>query len=82
MSNLRRITDERVIRKADIAKIDKEQPDQIAYTQLIAVQPNPQLSYSSETYDQILAALNAFETKYPNSAYLPEIQKLADHLPG
>jgi hypothetical protein len=71
------ITDERVLEKTDIAKIDKEQPDQIAYEQLIKVQPNPQSSYSSDSYDQILTSLNAFETTYPNSTYLPDIKKLA-----
>jgi outer membrane protein assembly factor BamD (BamD/ComL family) len=35
------------------------------------------LSYSSDTYDQILASLNAFLTNYPTSAYAPEIKKLA-----
>jgi len=71
------ITDERVIQKQDIAKEDKEQPDAIAYKQLIQVQPNPEFSYSSQTYGQILASLNAFETTYPNSAYLQEIKSLA-----
>jgi hypothetical protein len=72
------ITDERVIRKEDISKIDKEQPDELAYKQLILIQPNSQLSYSSQTYGQILASLDAFGTQYPNSSYLPEIKKLAD----
>jgi len=71
------ITDERVIRKEDISKIEKEQPDEIAYKELMLVQPNPQLSYSSQTYDQILTALNSFQTQYPNSSYLPDIKKLA-----
>jgi hypothetical protein len=71
------ITDERTIEKTDIAKIDQAQPDQIAYQQLIQVQPNPQSSYSSDAYDQILGSLNAFIANYPNSTYLPEIKKLA-----
>jgi hypothetical protein len=70
------ITDERTIEKTDIAKIDQAQPDQIAYQQLIQVQPNPQSSYSADAYDQILSSLNAFITSYPNSTYLPEIKKL------
>jgi hypothetical protein len=72
------ITDERVIRKEDISKVDREQPDEIAYRQLIQVQPNAQLSYSSATYDQILAALDGFEATYPNSSYLSEIKNLRD----
>jgi hypothetical protein len=72
------ITDERVLRKEDIAKIQKEQPDELAYRQLIQLQPNSQISYSSQTYDQILAALDSFEATYPNSAYLTEIKNLRD----
>jgi len=72
------ITDERVVQKTDIAKEDKEQPDEIAYKQLAAVQPNPELSYSSQTYDRILTSLNAFQTQYPKSTYLPEVKKLTD----
>jgi hypothetical protein len=71
------ITDERVIRREDISRIDKAQPDEIAYKQLIAMRPDPQNSYTSSTYDQILTALNGFATQYPTSTYLPEIQKLA-----
>ena len=71
------IMDERVIRKEDISKINKEQPDEIAYRQLIQIQPNPQISYSSQTYAQVLGELNDFQSKYPNSSYLPDIQKLA-----
>jgi len=72
------ITDERTVEKSDIARMEKEQPDQLAYQQLIQTQPDPQSSYASEDYDKILAPLNAFETTYPNSPYLPEIKKLAD----
>lgn len=72
------ITDERVIQKSDITKIDKQQPDEIAYRALIATQPSTELSYSSQAYQQILDSLYAFEAKYPASAYLPEIKKLAD----
>ncbi|MGA3170541.1 MAG: PTPDL family protein [Chthoniobacteraceae bacterium] len=70
------ITDERVIQKSDIASMQKTQPDEMAYKQLIAVQPNPQISYSAASYDQIISSLDAFQTQYPASTYLPEIQKL------
>jgi hypothetical protein len=72
------ITDERVIKKTDISKVDKERPDEIAYKQLIAVQPNPELSYASQAYDQILSSLKSFLTQYPSGPYVPEIKKLAD----
>jgi hypothetical protein len=72
------ITDERVLEKTDIAKIDKTQPDDIAYQQLIQVQPNPQFSLSSDQYAGILNSLNQFETSYPNSAHIADIKKLAD----
>jgi hypothetical protein len=72
------ITDERVLRKEDVAKVDKEQPDELAYKQLIQVQPNSQISYSSATYTQILAALDSFAATYPQSSYLPDIKNLRD----
>ena len=72
------ITDERVLEKTDIAKIDKTQPDEIAYQQLIQVQPNPQFSLSSDQYAEILNSLNQFETTYPGSTHLADIKKLAD----
>ena len=72
------ITDQRVIKKTNISKIEKEQPDEIAYRQLIQVQPSAELSFSSQTYARILAQLAAFQTTYPNSTYLPEIKKLAN----
>ena len=72
------ITDERVIQKSDISKIDKAQPDQLAYQQLIQMQPNEQLSYAPATYTQILASLQAFLSKYPNSTYAPQISALRD----
>jgi tetratricopeptide (TPR) repeat protein len=71
------ITDERVVEKSDITDMQKEQPDEVLYKQLIAVQPNPQSSYSSDAYSQILARLSAFEVQYPSSSYLPEIKQLA-----
>lgn len=69
------ITDERVIRKEDIAKIDQAKPDQIAYESLRLLEPSTQLSYAPETYGQILQSLRAFETNYPNSSYLAEIKQ-------
>ena len=72
------ITDERVLQKSDIAHIDREQPDQIAYRQLSQLQPNPDYSFTSQAYSQILSSLQDFITKYPNSAFVPDIQKQAE----
>ena len=71
------ITDERVIQKKDVAKIDQAQPDEILFKQLIAVQPSTELSFTPDEYDRILASLSDFEKQYPSSTYLPEIKKLA-----
>lgn len=71
------ITDERVIEKTDIAKIDKTQPDEIAYQQLMQTQPNPQSSLSSDEYGQIINNLTEFETAYPTSTHLDDVKKLA-----
>ena len=70
------ISDERTIEKTDIAKIEQAQPDQIAYQQLIQTQPNPQSSFSSDAYAQILSQLYQFVATYPNSTYVPDIKKL------
>jgi len=70
------ITDERVIEKSDIVKVDRVAPDEIAYQQLIKTQPNPDYSYSADEYTKILSDLSQFETSYPNSAHLEEIQQL------
>lgn len=69
------ITDERVIQKADISKIDKEQPDEILYQSLQTMAPDPQFSYAPETYDEILQSLRSFESKYPNSPHLSDIKE-------
>lgn len=69
------ITDERTIRKEDIAHIDKEAPDEIAYQSLRLLEPNPQRSYAFATYDQILDSLRHFETAYPASAHVAEIKQ-------
>jgi len=70
------ITDERVIEKSDIAKEDKAQPDDIAYQQLSQIQPNPQYSYTTDQYTQILASLNGFLTSYPTSSHAADIKKM------
>jgi|GEM_PF-1097199 hypothetical protein len=70
------IVDERDYQKTDIAKIDKAQPDDIEYQQLIQVQPNPQSSLSSDEYAGIINSLNQFVTTYPNSAHVADIKKL------
>ena len=71
------ITDERVIQKTDIAKVDKVQPDEIAYKELAAIQPSAELSYTPQRYSEILGSLEAFQKNFPTSSYLPEIKKLA-----
>jgi hypothetical protein len=71
------ITDERVLEKSDIAKIDKEQPDDIAYAKLAALRPDPLYSLTSENYFDILSTLTAFETQYPASSHLGDVKKLA-----
>ena len=72
------ITDERVIQKTDIAKVDKVQPDEIAYKELAAIQPSAELSYTPQRYSEILGSLEAFQKNFPTSSYLPEIKKLEE----
>src|SRR5581483_5043345 len=57
------ISDERTINKDEIASIEKEQPDELAFQDLRNLKPDPQMSYSADTYDRILSMLRNFNTK-------------------
>lgn len=70
------ITDTRTVAKTDVAKVDKEQPDTIAWQPL----KNLKLSANSlpaASYDQITNALKGFMTQYPASANYADAQKLS-----
>lgn len=68
------ITDERTMRRDEIAKIEKVPADELAYAEIRNIKPDPQRSYAPETYERILAALKNFQTKYPRSPHIADVQ--------
>src|SRR6266540_1329159 len=70
------ISDTRTIPKADIAKLDKEQPDTVAWQQLKNLKLGPN-SLPAASYDQVINALNNFTTQFPTSPHAADAQKLA-----
>ena len=69
------ITDQKVIPTADIAKIDKIQPDEVAFTAIQAYKVDPEWSMQPENYDRMSQALNEFLIQYPNSAHAADVKK-------
>lgn len=69
------VTDERVIKKDEIASVEKDQPDEIAFREIKNLKPDPLSSYSVETYDRLLTSLGYFQRTYPASAHHAEVQQ-------
>jgi hypothetical protein len=68
------IIDQRVIKKSDIAKVDKIAPDETAYRAIMNVQPG-QNSLTAAQYTAVLSALNDFSAKYPDSVHVSDVKK-------
>ena len=68
------VTDSRTIPKADIAKIDKEQPDLAAWQALKNVKPGAS-SLPAASYDAAIRALTGFATEHPASAHAAEAKQ-------
>lgn len=62
------IKDERVIKKADVEKIDKVMPDEVAWAPLAGLTPG-QDSLEKDDYERVATALGYFLTSYPASAH-------------
>ena len=69
------ITDERKIPKGEIEKIEKEQPDEIAWQALKNLKPGPN-SMPAAQYDAVLRPLQAFVNEYPKSAHAADASQL------
>ena len=67
------ITDERVIKKADILKVDRIAADETAYRAIMNLQPGRNSSQPAQ-YDALLNALRAFTTQYPANPHAAEVQ--------
>lgn len=65
------VTDERTIPKSTVAKIDKEQPDEIAWLALKNLKSGVN-SLPAAQYDAVLRPLQGFLNEYPKSAHATE----------
>lgn len=70
------ITDERIIKKVDIKKIEKVSPEEIAYQGIKDFKTDPQSSFKSEIYNRMIGSLQNFKNIYPESTYLSGINEL------
>ncbi|HYR58275.1 MAG TPA: hypothetical protein VEO95_06595, partial [Chthoniobacteraceae bacterium] len=69
------ITDEQKIPKANIEKIEKEQPDEVAWQPLKNLKPGVN-SLPAEQYDAVIRPLQAFVNEFPKSAHLTDASQL------
>lgn len=74
------ITDERTIPRAEIAKVEKAAPDELAYAEIKGIRTDPQTSFPAETYEHYIFALKGFQTKYPASPHFADVQHTLDDL--
>lgn len=72
------IKDEKRILKADVASIERELPDQKAFSQL-PLEPASDLLEASD-YQARIAKMYAFIKAYPQSTYIPEVKKVTAQL--
>ena len=70
------IKDERTVKKADVVKIDRVAPDEADYRAIMNLQPGKN-SLLPTQYEGILAALQDFTTKYPESTHIADVQQAA-----
>ena len=67
------IKDERVVKKADVVKIDRVAPDETAYRAIMNWQPAKN-SLQPAQYDSIQTALQNFITQFPESAHVADVK--------
>jgi hypothetical protein len=63
------------VAKADVASVQKEQPDSVAWQPLKNLKPGAN-SLPVATYDSIITPLRNFTTQFPTSTHAAEAQKL------
>lgn len=71
------ITDSRTIPKAEVAKVEKEQPDVIAWQALKNLKPGANSLPTAASYEPFIRSLRGFATQFPNSAHTADAQKAA-----
>ena len=72
------ITDERVIPKKDILKIQKTDPEIGAFNAIKNIKLNPQSSLRIETYARDIAALNNYLASFPSGTHSTEAKATLD----
>ena len=70
------INDERVIKKTEIANIEKQSSEDIAFQEIKKLKLNPQTSLKPEIYSRFIGNLEAFKKSYPTSPRLQNINEL------
>lgn len=71
------VTDERTIPKSTVAKIEKEQPDEIAWLPLKNLKPGAN-SLPTTQYDAVLRPLQGFVNDFPQSPHAAEAKTILD----
>lgn len=67
------ITDQRVVKKADVAKVDRVAPDESAYRAIMNLLPGKN-SLLAAQYPPIVSALQSFAAQYPESSHIKDVQ--------
>ncbi len=73
------IKDERTIAKADVAKVERVKPDQVAFDALAKLKDVPDLANQAE-YEQRINAIEKFMKEYRDSSKYEEAHVLAENL--
>ncbi|MEQ1861056.1 MAG: PTPDL family protein [Chthoniobacteraceae bacterium] len=74
------VVDERVVQKADIAKVEKIGPDEIAWKPLSAIKLGDDSLPTADQYDAWLGPLNGFIKEFAESTYRSAAEKLAGEI--
>jgi hypothetical protein len=67
------VTDDRVVAKADIAKVEKTSPETEAYKAISVIQPGAN-SLTPAQYEQVLRTLESYVGRFPNSVHAIDVQ--------
>lgn len=74
------VIDERTIPRDQIASVEKDRPDDLAYAAIKNLRPDPQTSYPPERYAEMISTLRQFLSRFPDSPHAGEVQKAIDEL--
>lgn len=72
------VIDDQVLKKADVAKVEKEQPDEAAWQPLKNAKLGLNSLPAATAYDSAIGQLTNFATEYPKSAHAAEAKKMAE----